>query len=182
MLARYRGSKATNEIYTFTPSKIIFPSPENFLSDRSKQRARQISCATKNNNPTRVFSPQSLSLKWYWLYSFERITIFTTNISKIVLFSRQIFWKLYSYSFHYYSFKYFENIFLSIYQMSTLLKIISLLEKSLYQLKILSILMIKYSSLDTLYTYIGYSGLAHPTLHFPNMHAFLNNGKRPESR
>ena len=56
MLARDRGSKATNAISTFTPSKISSPSPENFLSDRAEHRAKQINCATKNKNPTQGFS------------------------------------------------------------------------------------------------------------------------------
>ena len=91
--------------------KISFPSPENFLFDRAKHRARKISCATKNKNPTRGFLPHIPSLKRDWLYSFEKSTIFTTTISKIVLFSWQIFWKLYSYYFHYYSFFSFETSF-----------------------------------------------------------------------
>ena len=111
VIARDRGSKATNTISTITPSKISFPSPENFLSDRAKHQARQSHCATKNKNPTSGFFPHSLSLKWDWLYSFERSTLFTTTLLKGVLFSlpvfrkeysffRQIFWKTYSYSFH----------------------------------------------------------------------------------
>ena len=33
----------------------------------------------------------------------------------------------------------------------------------------------------TLYKYIGVSGLDHPTLHFPNINDFLNNGKQSSS-
>ena len=55
------------------------------------------------------------------------------------------------------------------------------MHKALSQLKILAILMIKWSILATLYKYIGDSGLDHPNLHFPNMNDFLNNGKRPAS-
>ena len=75
------------------------------------------------------------------------------------------------------------------------MKRVALLHKALYKLKILDIPMIKYYGLYTLYTYIGDSGLAWisskfasilteqvkyiSTLHFPNMHAFLKNGKQP---
>ena len=37
MLAQDRGWKFTKNIYTFTPSKLSFCSPENFLSDRDEQ-------------------------------------------------------------------------------------------------------------------------------------------------
>ena len=47
------GPNASNVIYTFTPSKISFPSPDIFLSDIAKHQARQINRATKNKNPTR---------------------------------------------------------------------------------------------------------------------------------
>ena len=100
VLAQDQGSKATNAICTFTPSKISFPSPENFLLNRAEHQARQINCGTKNINLTQGLFPHNLSLKWYWVYYFEMSTLFTTTSLRIVLFSRQIFLKLYSYSFH----------------------------------------------------------------------------------
>ena len=96
VLAQDWGSKTTNAISTFTPSKISFPSPENFLSDRPEHRARKINCVTKNYNPTRGFFPAQPQLKvrltlLFWkeysfhYYYFENSTLFTTNILKTVL-------------------------------------------------------------------------------------------------
>ena len=144
MLARDRGSKATNAISTFTPSKIIFPSPENFISNRAEHRARQINCVTKNKNPTPGIFSHTVSAKGE----------IDSTLFKGVLFPLLLFRK--EYSFHD---EYFENctltlfttsiftllkiVFLSIYQTSTLLKRVALLHKDLSQLKILDILMIK---------------------------------------
>ena len=182
MLAWYRGSKATNEIFTFTPSKISFPSPENFLSDRAEHRARQINCATKNKNPIRGFFPAQPQLKvrltilfwkeyYFHYYYFEKSTLFTTNILKTVLL---LFWILQFLLF-------WKEFPPKIFQTSTILKIATLLPKALSQLKIMAIFTIKYSSLATIYKYNYDYGLSHPTLHFPNMHAFLNYENRPVS-
>ena len=111
VLAQDCGSTATNAISTFTHSKIGLPSPERFLSNRAEHLARQINSRTKDRNLTWEFFLHSLSLKWYWLYSFERSTLFTTTILKRVLFLWRIFWKMYSYSFHDCYFYSFEKIF-----------------------------------------------------------------------
>ena len=81
----------SNAISNFTPSKISFPSPENVLSDRAEHWSRQINCATKNKNPTRVFFPTQPQLKvistllfwneyfFHYYYSFEKSTVFTNE-------------------------------------------------------------------------------------------------------
>ena len=91
VLAWDRGSKATNAISTFTPSKINFPSPENFLSDRAEHRARQINCATKNKNPTRGFSHTASAKGEIDSTLLKGVLFFTTILSKRVLFLRRIF-------------------------------------------------------------------------------------------
>ena len=115
VLALDRGSKATNKISKFIPSKISFPSPENFLSDRAKHGARQTNCATKNNIPIRGFFPTQPHLKviltllfwkeyYFHYYYFKKITLFTLNILKniLLLFSLLIFllfWKYFLFHF-----------------------------------------------------------------------------------
>ena len=88
---------------------------------------------------------------------------------------------MYYYSLNYYSFYSFEKSFSFNFSDVYYYKRVALLHKALSQLKILAILMIKYSGLATFYKYIGDSGLAHPNLHFPNMNDFINNGKLPAS-
>ena len=115
VLAQDWDSKATNSISSFTPPKISFPSPDNFLSDRAEHRARKINCATKNKNPIQGFPPAQPQLKviltllfWkeysFYYYSLVNSTICTTNLLKTVLllFSLlvfSLFWKEFFFQF-----------------------------------------------------------------------------------
>ena len=105
----YCACLESNAIPTFTPSKISFPSPENFLSNRAEHWARQINCVTKSNNPTRRFFPTQPQLKlrlallfwkeyYFHYYYSENSILFKTYLLKnvLLLFSRLLFllfWK-----------------------------------------------------------------------------------------
>ena len=79
----------------------------------------------------RDFSLHSLSLNWDRLYSFERSTLFTTTILKIILFHNKSFEKYTLTLFTTTIFTLLKRIFLSISHTYILLKRVSFLHKAL---------------------------------------------------